>query len=690
MADLLIEIGCEELPASFVTGALDAMPGIVAAELKSARLAHGAVRPLGTPRRLAVLVEGLPERQPDLDEEVLGPPKSATFGADGKPTKAAEGFARKNGRTVADVYVKATEKGEYAAVKRQEPGRPALEVLGPVVAALPGKIPFPKSMRWGAGEHAFGRPIHWIVALFGGEVVPATFAGVRTGRTTRGHRFLAPATFELGAAGEYVEALRRAHVLVDEAERRRTMVERLEAKAQAIGGVLVPDEFLVGENASLVEEPQIVAGSFEPRFLELPEEVIVAVMRGHQRYFAVRDAGGALANRYLCVANTANDEALIAAGNDRVLRARLSDARFFVEEDRKKTLAERVPKLAGIVFQAKLGTVGEKVERVGALAERLAADAGAPAGDLREAARMCKADLVSLIVGEFPELQGVMGRWYALREGRAPELADAVRDHYLPKGASDGVPMSPLAARLAVADRADTLVGCFGIGLVPSGSADPFALRRAALAIARIALEGPIDVDVRVLVGLAADGLESQGKKLAARPELLAKLDEFFRARLRGLLSEKHPQDLVDAALAAWGGGSIRDVLARASALAELRASAPEAYGSLATAFKRAWNIAKDTAPGEIDPSLLAEAAEKDLFTRFGAVRGQIDAAAAMGEYGPGLRLVATELQGPVDRFFVDVFVMAEDALVRTNRLRLLRALADTLNRIAHFHLLGG
>lgn len=685
MTDLLIEIGCEELPASFVTTALDALPAIVTEQLKAARLSHGVIRPLGTPRRLALIVEGLPDRQPDLDEEVVGPPKSAAFDAEGKPTKAGEGFAKKNGAAAADLRVVKTEKGEYAAVARKEKGRAALDVLTPIVAALPGKIPFAKSMRWGAGDYAFGRPIHWIVALFGGEIVPASFAGVTTGRTTRGHRFLAPATFDLGGASEYVDALKKAHVFVDESERRRTMVERLEAKAKTIGGVLVPDEFLVGENASLVEEPHIVAGTYEPAFLALPEEVIVAVMRGHQRYFAVRSSDGKLMNRYLCVANTALDEATIAAGNDSVMRARLSDARFFVEEDRKKSLADRVPKLGGIVFHAKLGTVGEKVARVGVLAAKLSGDARA-----MEAATLAKADLVSLIVGEFPELQGLMGRWYAIAEGLDPALADAIRDHYLPKGASDVVPSAALSAHLAVADRADTLVGCFGIGLSPSGSADPFALRRAALGICRIALEGPIDVDAKALVGLAAQELEAQGKKIALRDELGVKLDEFFRTRLRGLLAEKHPQDLVDASIAAWGGGSIRDVAARVSAMSDLRTSAPDAYGSLATAFKRAWNIAKDTQPGDVDASKLVEPAEKELFARFGAVRGQIDAAAEKGEYGPALRLVATELRAPVDEFFAKVFVMAEDTAVRENRLRLLRSLASTLNRIAHFHLLGG
>jgi glycyl-tRNA synthetase beta chain len=683
-ADLLLEIGCEELPAGFVQSALDAMPGLLSSALDAARIRHVAATAYGTPRRLAVVVKDVADAQPDLEEEVLGPPKSAAFGADGKPTKAAEGFAKKNGASVAEVTVKATEKGEYACVVRREKGRPVAEVLPAILSALPGKIPFQKSMRWGAGEHAFGRPIHWLVALFGERVIEASFAGVTSGRTSRGHRFLAPGPVEIARASDYVAALRAAHVLVDEGERRAAMVKALEAKASAVGGALISDAFLVSENASLVEEPNVIAGSFEPEFLTLPAEVIVAVMRGHQRYFAVRgEDGEALLPRYLAVVNTAKDEATIARGNDRVLRARLKDAGFFVGEDQKRKLAERVAKLDGIVFQAKLGTVGEKVRRVGSVARALSGDARA-----EEAAALAKADLVSLIVGEFPELQGIMGRWYAKQEGLDPVVADAIRDHYLPKSASDVVPTEKLAAAIALADRADTLVGCFSIGLVPSGSADPFALRRATIAIARIALEGPMDVDAKQLLEAAYDRYVQQGKPVAAKAEVLAKLDEFVRTRLRGLLSESSPVELVEACLAAWDGGSLRDLRARVVALETLKTTAPDAYASLGTAFKRAYNIAKDVAAAPFEPALFAEPAEKALADAYVEARGRIEQASAAGDYGAALKIVASELRGPVDRFFTEVFVMVDDEKVRVNRLRLLASLAATLNRIAHFHLI--
>lgn len=687
--DLLLEIGTEELPASFVAGALEAMPRLAAEALAAARLAHGAIRPLGTPRRLALIVEGVADRQSDLSEVVQGPPKSVAMGADGKPTQAGAGFAKKQGVSPETLFVVSTDKGEYVAVRKEAKGEAAGEVLPAVLESIGKRIPFRKSMRWGEGEFAFGRPIHWIVALFGDAIVPLEFAGVRSGRATRGHRFLAPDAFELRSASEYVDKLRSAHVVVDPDERRKRVAEQLRDAAHRIGGELVPDEFLLGETTSLVEEPHVVPGRFDESFLEtVPEEVIVSVMRGHQRYFAVRDPKSRkLLPRYLNVVNTAKDAETIARGNDRVLRARLADARFFVEEDRKTPLAARGDRLHGVVFQAKLGTIGEKVQRIVLLASS-SAEAAEPAAaaQAREAAKLAKNDLVTLIVGEFPELQGEMGRWYALAEGIEPVVADAIRDHYLPRGAGDAVPKDVVSASVALADRIDTLVGCFGIGLVPSGSADPFALRRAALGVVRIALEGPIDVDLRAKLD-EAHALYAQ-KGLAGKDDVLAKLDEFFRARLRAFYGEKHPVDLVEACLAAWDGRSIRDLDARVRAVAAFR-EMPE-YESLAVAFKRTFNIAKEAPAGEPDAKLFTEDAEKALGERWHAVRPAIEAAVGEGDYERALRTVARDLRQPVDLFFEKVFVMVEDAAVRDNRLRLLGGIARTLTRIAHFNLLGG
>jgi len=456
------------------------------------------------------------------------------------------------------------------------------------------------------------------------------------------------------------------------------MLERMQAAADEAGGVIVEDDFLVRENASMVEEPHVICGSFDEVFLELPDEVTIGVMRGHQRYFALRDTSGKLLARYLAVVNTDRAPEVITRGNDRVLRARLADGRFFVEEDLERGLEDMVPELDQVVFQKKLGTVGERARR---LALAVADDDVA-----KEAARVCKADLVSQIVGEFPELQGRMGRWYAERGDVDAEVARAIEEHYLPRGAGDDVPSTAASARLAVAERADALVGCFGIGLVPSGSADPFALRRAALGVIRIALEGPIDVDVAATLGAAHHAYEAQDKPVAARDEVLGALDEFFRARLRVHLGADAPTDAVDACLGAWAGGSLRDLAARLEALQAFREL--PAYESLAVAFKRAYNIAKDTPAADVDASLLAEDAEKALSERWAALAPKIEAHVEAGEYAPALTLVAEELREPIDRFFDEVFVMVEDVAVRDNRLRLLGSIARTLTAIAHFHLL--
>jgi len=688
-SEFLLEIGTEELPASFVTHALRSMKTSAEELVGQARLGTDAfaVDTLGTPRRLAIRLRGLTESQPDRDETVMGPPWSAAFDAGGSPKKAATGFARKHGVAVEDLRKQTTDKGDYVSVRVHEAGKATSEVLAEILPLLCQRITFPKSMRWGSGEVAFGRPIHWIVSLLGSEVVRFEFAEVQSGRETRGHRFLAPASFDLDRASSYEKALEAAHVIVDLKRRKDRMMEGLLASAKSLGGVLEPDAFLADECVSLVEEPFTVPGSFDESFLELPDTVVISVMRDHQRYFAVRKSqGGALLPSYLNVVNTAEDPETIAKGNDRVLRARLADGRFFVEEDRKAPLADRLTKLESVVFQSKLGTMGAKVRRLQANARALAKQAGADVDACGEAARLCKADLETLIVYEFPELQGEMGRWYALREGIDPEIADAIRDHYRPQGADDVVPDQVVGAVVAVADRIDTLVGCFGIGLVPSGSADPFALRRAALGIIRVALEGPIDVNLREIIDQAY-GAYANDAELTAADDVRASLDDFFRGRIRGMLKDAYGGDVVDACLGAWDGTSLRDLRSRIQAVSELGAE-PE-FEALAVAFKRAFNITTESARGPIDSSLLEPGAETALAERFGTVRDQIRKATGERRYADALKLVAKELGAPIDRFFDEVFVMVDDTRVRDNRLRLLGEIADTVSGIAHFHQLG-
>ncbi|UCH29663.1 MAG: glycine--tRNA ligase subunit beta [Myxococcales bacterium] len=688
-AEFLLEIGTEELPSSFVTHALHSMQRSAVDLISQARLGTDAldVHAMGTPRRLALRIRGLAAQQPDRDETVMGPPWTAAFEDDGTPKKAAIGFARKHGVEVSALTKQATDKGDYVSVAVHESGKPIEDVLADVLPQLCQRITFPKSMRWGPGEIAFGRPIHWIVSLLGSDVVEFEFANVRAGRSTRGHRFLAPSTFDIEQASQYEAVLEGAHVIVDVAERKERMMLALLASAKSLGGVLERDAFLADECVSLVEEPFVVPGTFDEAFLELPDEVVISVMRDHQRYFAVRASeGGALLPAYLNVVNTAQEPDIIAKGNDRVLRARLADARFFVEEDLKAPLADRLPKLDSVVFQSKLGTMGAKVRRIEANANALSEWVGADAAASQAAARICKADLETLIVYEFPELQGEMGRWYALREGIELAVANAIRDHYRPQGADDVVPEALVSAVVAVADRIDTLVGCFGIGLVPSGSADPFALRRAALGIIRIALEGPIDIDLRALVGQAYDAYAGDAD-LKPADEVANALNDFFRGRIRAMLKDEWGGDVVDACLGAWDGTSIRDLRTRIEAVSELQ-TAPE-FEALAVAFKRAFNITKDSARGAVEPALLEEGAESALAERFATVRDQIREATDKQRYAAALKLVAKELGAPIDRFFDEVFVMVEDAKVRENRLRLLGEIADTVNGIAHFHQLG-
>jgi glycyl-tRNA synthetase beta chain len=689
--DLLFEIGAEELPSSFVAGALAALPGLATKRLKELRLAHGAVRVYGTPRRLTLSIEALADRQPDVSEELTGPPASAAFDKEGKPTKAAEAFAKKLGIAVDALKQVETPKGKYLVGIRQLIGEPTAALLGPALSQLVTEIPFRKSMRWGDGEATFGRPIHWLLALYGGEVVRVSFAGIASGRTTRGHRFLAPGTIEIGQASApaYVKRLKEVHVFADPEERAKIMKERLLAAARDAGGELVEDEFLIGENLGLVEEPQVIVGSFDPSYLTLPETVILEVMRGHQRYFGVRGKDGKLQARYLAVVNTAENVDNVRRGNDRVLRARLADGRFFYDEDVKIPLAQRREKLAGIVFQNRLGHMLAKSERIEALTERLGAMLKLPP-DTAEAAKrgahLAKCDLVSLMVGEFPDLQGVMGREYAIAQGVPPLVAEVIRDHYAPRGAKDAPANAPTAALVGLADRLDTLVGCFAVGLAPTGAADPFALRRAALGILRTVIAHGFDASTAQIIEQAYAGFS--GVKLdLALADLTPKLTDFVRERLRGLLIGDLPADVVDACLAAESDKP-NDVLARATALNGLASDVRARAGEV---FKRATNIAKEAPSGAPLPpreiAADAPASEIALFQAFVDLGKALDLARAGKDWGQAFAAIAA-FAPVLHKFFEEVFVMVDDEKVRGNRLRLMRAISERCSGVAHFQLL--
>jgi glycyl-tRNA synthetase beta chain len=536
--DLLLEIGVEELPASFISQAVAALPDLVKAELKQLRLEFGEVWASGTPRRLVFIARSVAEIQNDLDESVMGPSARASFDAQGLPTKAAESFAAKLGCAVSDLTRVTTSKGDYVAGQRRERGRPASEILPSMLERICAAIPFRKSMRWGSGETTFGRPVRWLMALFGSDILKIQFAGLNSGATTEGHRFLDKDARALSAPADYVSELRKRRVIVDIQERKQQMLQRLQEAAREMGGVLIDDQFLVEENCNLVEDPQVVAGSFEEAYLVLPERVILNVARGHQRYFGIRSTDGRLMPRYLAVVGTAEMPENVRRGNDRVMRARLADAKFFYATDLERPLPTRRDQLGGVIFHKRLGSVGDKVRRLERLAPKLGELLGLPAAVCQiavEGAGLAKCDLVSLMVGELPELQGDMGAAYALVQGIDPAVAAVIREHYQPRGADDPTAASDAGALVALADRFDTLVGCFAIGQIPTGTADPLALRRSTLGILRTLFDKQWDLELLAAIRGAYDAYA--GVKLDASSEQTAeRLVAFFRDRLRGVI----------------------------------------------------------------------------------------------------------------------------------------------------------
>jgi glycyl-tRNA synthetase beta chain len=670
--------------------ALAELPAAVEHKLSAARLTWTAVRALGTPRRIAVIVKGLADRQPDLDEEVVGPPVSAAFASDGSLTKAGQGFAAKNGVAAESLVKKevAGKKGMYVVAQRHVKGGETRALLPDLLRDVAAGIPWPKSMRWGWSETTFVRPVQWLVALFGGEVVPLTWAGMTAGRKSRGHRFLSPSWLDIASPDKYVEVLRAAHVIVDPDARRDLVRAELARLEQETGFRVRPDDALLGEVIHLGEYPVGVSGKFDPAYLEVPEEIIVTAMRTHQRYFAMEDAQGKLAPRFATMmATIVKDPAVVARGNETVLAARLADAKFFFTEDRKKSFDDWNARLEGVVFQAKLGdgakTIGHKIQRIVGIVEALG---GSPVA--KQAARYAKSDLASHAVGEFPEVQGIMGRHYAKLAGLGDAVATVIDQHWWPKGQGAALPTTDEAALVAIADRMDTVVGCFAVGLEPSGSADPFGLRRAAIGIWQILLDRGWSQHYARLRQAAETQLVAQGVTLKdAKP-----LDEFFRARLRGIFVDHDiPTQDADAALAQDFRDPV-DARARALACAKISKDAREV-------FKRVANILDDARAKKIeigtnpDPALFKEpdnvehklyAAIKDAQQRESDARGKRDYAAVFDSL--------ERLRPTVAAFFDKggVMVMDPDPKLRDNRLALLNWFITPYMAIADFRLLAG
>lgn len=674
MPDLLYEIGTEEIPAGYLAPALQQLAKALGALLDANGLRSKMVDAVCTPRRLTLAVTGVPEGQASSSTKVVGPPASAAFDGDGRPTAAAHGFARSKGVPVESLRIEETQKGPYVAAVVEEPGRPAADVLPGLLAQATAAIRFPKSMRWEASGFPFARPIRWLVALLGDEVLPLEIAGVQAGRTTRGHAFLSPGEIELADASyeAYRDALERAHVVVDDRKRRSDLGKKVKDILRKCDSEL-RDEALLVEVANMVEWPHAVEGSFDEGFLSVPAPVLVAAMKGHQYDFPVWGADGRLLPRFVAVSDRTDEhDDLVREGNERVLRARLADARFFWEHDSRRPLDELVPRLEGVVFLGGLGTNLERTERLVALAGRIAEQVGdaVNAEHVCRAARLCKADLLTGLVGEFPSLQGVVGGEIARAHGEPDAVAAAVAEHYRPAGADDALPETPEGSVLALADKLDVIVGCFAIGLLPSGSQDPYALRRNALGILRILEQAAFAVPYRELFEMAIATYEESGVQVP--DETRGQLETFIRERLEPLARERGFRHDFVAAVYASDWRCVDDFWRRLGALVEC--SKRPWWPELVELVDRTHRItlAGDCAE-RVRPELLSEPLETQLAAALDEHGDAMRERFGQGDYVGAAEAYCSAFARLVHEFFEEVFVNVEDQDVRANRKALCR-----------------
>ncbi|MEK6790757.1 MAG: glycine--tRNA ligase subunit beta [Deltaproteobacteria bacterium] len=722
--DLVFEIGAEELPAHFIPKALQALEEGFKKRFDAARLDYKGVRGLGSPRRLAIIVEALCDLQPDSTIEVRGPQKKAAFDADGAPTSALLGFMRNQGVELKDLKTVSIDKGEYLCLTKQVKGAKTLNLLPEILSCALNADYLPKAMRWGGHDVSFARPVHWIVSVYDGNVVDFEWGHLRSADKTYGHRFMSGSKEVIvNDSDSYVKGLKDAFVIVDQQERKREITKGLEAEATGCGGVVLKDDALIDEVSFLVEYPVMLTGEFEEKFLELPREVVINAMREHQRYFAVEDKDGNLLPRFITVANTqATDMAVVKKGNERVLRARLSDASFYFEKDMKTRLVDRVGALKGVVFHARLGTSYEKVERFTQLSFNLgnginfsdsmyATDrcedfltpnrnpaTSQKLGTARNkdilgrAAMLAKADLTSGMVGEFPKLQGIMGREYARRNNEAPEVSQAIYEHYLPTASGGTLPASIPGALISIADKLDTICGCFSVGLVPTGAQDPYGLRRSALGIIAIVVDKGWGLRLPVLIGqsvqLHGANIEREINRTRKKPlkeqalrdavgqkveETKQRIGEFFIERLRNwLLGQSVPFDSIDAVLSAVKDTlDVADTVKRIRSLEEFKKH--PACASLIIASKRVSNILKGVATDSltVDPGLFRDQYETALYEAGRKAEPIVEKALKEHDYLTAFESLAA-IREQIDLFFDKVMVMVDDEKLRSNRLALL------------------
>lgn len=700
MPDLLLELHSEEIPARMQRRASADLAALVGEGLNAAGLRADDIRAFATPRRLALAVSGLPARSADVAEERKGPRVGA-------PQGAIDGFLKAAGLSSLDEAAIVTDpkKGDFYVARTTKPGRPTTEIIAEIVPDVIRRFPWPKSMRWGSGSLRWVRPLTSILCTFGPEtedpeIVSFEVDGIRSSNITYGHRFHAPGAITVKRFDDYVAKLEKAHVVLDPDRRRDIILHDAKDRALALGLDLVEDDALLAEVAGLVEWPVVLVGSFDPAFLEIPDAVIRSTIRANQKCFVLKNpVTGRLANRFVLTANIEATDGgkAIVGGNERVVRARLSDAKFFYETDLKVPLQDRAKKLDIVTFHEKLGTQGERVERIARLAAEIAPVVGAAPAKAEAAARLAKADLVTEMVGEFPELQGFMGRRYAEKQGVDAEVAAAIEEHYKPQGPSDSVPVAPVSAAVALADKLDLLVGFWAIDEKPTGSKDPFALRRAALGVIRILIATGAPLQLHPVIETSLDLYGPRRRGGASVEAIVKDLLAFFGDRLEVQLRDQGARhDLVKAILASHGRSvqsNIVNIVRRVDALGRFLEG--EEGADLLAGYRRAANILKAEEkkdgrqyPAAVDPALLSEPAEKALFEAIGEASGKAAAAVAIEDFGGAISALSL-LRAPIDAFFDDILVNADDKRVRENRLRLLAAIPAATSSVADFSRIG-
>ncbi|MBN2647972.1 MAG: glycine--tRNA ligase subunit beta [Thiotrichales bacterium] len=679
--DFLVEIGTEELPPTALKKLSQAFGEGIESGLAEAQLSYGTVSLYASPRRLAVRIQDLQAKQADQTIEKRGPAKKAAFAADGTPTKALEGFARGCGATVAELIEVDTDKGIWMAFMQQQVGQDVAALLPEIVNQSLAKLPIPKRMRWGTSDVEFVRPVHWVLMLIDDQVVPATILGHQTGNTTRGHRFHAPQAITIARPADYVNSLcTQGYVQADFAVRSDMIRAQVETAAKAVNGVAQIDEALLEEVTALNEWPQAIVGDFDEVFLNVPSEALISAMKGHQKYFHMLDASGNLMAKFITITNIESKQpASVKSGNERVIRPRLSDAKFFWDQDRKQPLEDFLPRLQSVVFQQQLGTLFDKIERLQSLTVKVGKTLGAEPELLERAARLSKCDLMSNMVGEFPELQGIMGRYYALEQKEHPLIAEALAAQYQPRFAGDTLPGSAIAQALAIADKLDTITGIYGVGQIPTGDKDPFALRRSALGLLRIVIEKELDLDLMLMIRFALE----RHPQIEVSDVLVSEIYDFIVSRLKAYFADQGVTAEQFEAVRSCAPSHPLDFAKRIEAVKAF--AQVDGAESLSAANKRIANLLKKVEGGiaeTVDTTLFCEPAEAALFTKLDALRESVSDLVAAKEYMTALQQLAT-IRVEVDAFFEGVMVMAEDSAVRNNRLALLQQIYQLFTSIA-------